>query len=266
MIERDRLSRQGAVREIGQTSDSGAPMPLPKNLTTVILCGGKGLRARSADDACPKPLLRLSGRELIRHVMDVLARQGISRFVLATGYRSDLLEQFARSVADPWQVDVVPTPVAAQSWERIAPCRELVGEVFLVTYADGLANVDIPAMLAAHHAQRATCTMAVVPLTLPYGVVRLASHAQVTSFAEKPRMDDLLVNAGFMLFDRSIFSRFPVPGSRDLEREVLPRLAVSGGLFAHRHDGFFRGVDTYKDLVELEQQTAHGHLPWLDPP
>lgn len=240
-------------------------MPLPEDLTAVILCGGKGLRARSATHPGPKPLLRLSGRELILHVMDLLAGQGITKFILATGYRSDLLERFARTIAEPWRVDMMPTPVAAQSWERVVSCRHLVSEVFLVTYADGLANVNIAAMLAVHQDRQATCTMAITPLTLPYGVVRLAGQGKVTSFAEKPRLDDLLVNAGFMLFASSVFSRFPSPGPRNLELDVLPGLAASGDLFAHRHDGFFRAIDTYKDLVELEQEIAHGDRPWLRP-
>lgn len=241
-------------------------MSLLKDLTAVILCGGQGLRARSISHAEPKPLLRLCGRELILHVMDMLAGQGITRFVLAAGHRSDLLERFARSIVEPWQVEVVPTPVAAQSWERIEPCRERLGDVFLVAYSDGLADIDVAAMLAAHQKHHAVCTMTVTSLTLPYGVVRLTGADRVASFAEKPRMDDMLVNAGFMLFDASVFGCLRSPGPRNLEREVLPELAASGGLFAHRHVGFFRSVDTYKDLVELEQELAQGFRPWLRAP
>jgi glucose-1-phosphate cytidylyltransferase len=241
-------------------------MPLPKDFTAVILCGGKGLRAWPMTSTVPKPLLRLGGRELIHHVMDVLAQQGISRFILAAGFRSDLVHDFAHSLTEPWRVDVVPTPVGAETWERITPCRELLSDSFLVTYADGLANIDVGAMLAIHETHGAVGTVTVVPLSWPYGLVDLADEHRIARFAEKPRLDTHMVNAGFMLFDVSVFDHVRSSGFRSLEREVLPDIAAKGVLFAYHHAGFFRAVDTYKDVVELEQVIARGHRPWLEPP
>jgi glucose-1-phosphate cytidylyltransferase len=240
-------------------------MTLPKNLTAVILCGGKGLRAWPATSTAPKPLLRLAGRELIHHVMTLLAEQCITKFILAAGYRCDLVRDFAHSLTEPWQVDVVATPVGADTWDRIAPCREFLRDVFLVTYADGLANVDIGAMLASHEAHRAVGTITVVPLSLPFGLVDLADEHRIAGFAEKPRLDSHVVNAGFMLFDISVFEHVRSAGLHSLEREVLPELAAAGALFAHHHAGFFRAFDTYKDFVELEEEVARGRRPWLEP-
>jgi glucose-1-phosphate cytidylyltransferase len=229
---------------------------------TVILCGGKGTRAYPHTVELPKPLLEVAGRPVLRHVMELYASQGHTRFVLAAGYRVELVEEFAASVPAAWDVDVVDTGLDTNTGERLLRCRDRVGDPFFATYADGLANVDLAALEAFHCGHDGVATLTTVPLPSPYGTIEFDRQGRVNRFSEKPRLVDHAINGGFFMFDQSVFEHWE---GADLEREILPRLGAAGQLFARRHEGFWKSMDTYKDALELSALASGGSAPWLSP-
>ena len=229
-------------------------------MRTLILCGGRGTRAYPHTLEVPKPLLEVGGRPVLAHVMEIYARQGHTDFVLAAGFKADLVEGFAETVRRPWSVEVVDTGEDTNTGARIFHCAPLMGDTFFVTYADGVGDVDLEALHAFHRGHPGAATLTTVPLTSQYGTIECDSGGRVRRFLEKPRLDDHLINAGFMVMDRRAVDFF---AGDDLERHVLPALAHAGELGAYRHDGFWRSMDTYKDALELTALCGDAGPPWL---
>jgi glucose-1-phosphate cytidylyltransferase len=235
----------------------------PADLVAVLLCGGRGTRAWPLTEDVPKPLLPAGGRPVLEHLVEVYARQGVTRFVLATGFRGDLVAAWAAAaeVAEGLTLTCVDTGVDSGTGERVRRCADVVGDAFFLTYGDGLGDVDLTALLKAHRsAPNVLATMTTVPLPCPYGTIELGTDDRVLAFREKPVLPDHLINAGFFVFERAAFDDWPGP---DLEADVLPALARRGRLQAYRHDGFWRSMDTQKDVVEMERLATTGGSPWL---
>ena len=230
------------------------------DVATVILCGGRGTRAYPHTVDLPKPLLEVGGEPVLRHVMEIYAQQGFRTFVLAAGFKAELIASFASSLPASWEVMVRDTGLDTPTGERIRACRDTVGSTFFATYGDGLGDVDLPDLLAFHRAHGRPATVTTVPLPSQYGTVELAADGSVERFREKPRLDSHLINAGFLVFDASAFDAWV---GDDLERDVLPGLAHGGRLMAYRHQGFWKSMDTYKDALELTALTEGQRPPWL---
>lgn len=227
-------------------------------MRTVILCGGKGTRAYPYTMDLPKPLLDVAGEPILRHVMAIYAEQGFDDFVLAAGFRADLIEEFAATLPHEWSVEVADTGEETNTGGRVAKVRESAGETFFLTYGDGLGNVDLHALAAFHAGHEGAATVTTVPLPSQYGTIECDDEGRVRRFREKPRLDDHWINAGFLVVDQSAFDHW---AGDDLEREVLPALGAGGELFAYRHTGFWKSMDTYKDALELTALCA-GTPPW----
>jgi len=229
---------------------------------TVILCGGKGTRAYPHTVDVPKPLLEVAGRPVLRHVMELYAAQDHTRFVLAAGYKVEAIEKFASSVPAEWKVEVVDTGLETNTGERVRLCGDRVGDPFFATYADGLANVDLAALERFHHGHDGVATLTTVPLPSPYGTVDIDGDGRVTQFREKPCLSGHDINGGFFVFDQAAFDWWE---GDDLECDVLPALGAGGRLYARRHEGFWKSMDTYKDALELSALASEGSAPWLSP-
>ncbi len=231
----------------------------------VILCGGRGTRLRERTESVPKALVEIGGRPIVWHVIGIYAAQGFERFLLATGYLGEAIEEFVagESWPDGVEVECVDTGLDTPTGGRIARLGERVGAgTFCATYADGVADVDLGALLDFHAEQQALATVTVVQPHLQWGVAEIGSGDKVEGFVEKPRSEHW-INGGFFCFE---------PGALDhmaddsvLEREPLERLAVAGELGAFRHEGFWDCMDTYKDAVELNDLWAAGDAPWSTP-
>ena len=229
----------------------------------VILCGGRGTRLQEQSESVPKPLIEVGGRPIVWHVIHMYLAHGFARFLLLTGYLAEQVEAFAAEA--PWppgaQVACLDTGVDTPTGERLrraAPA--LAGEErFCLTYADGVADIDLSGLLEYHRGHGQAATIALVQPRLPFGVARLDGDGAVLGFAEKPR-SDLWVNAGFFCFEREAIDVLE-PGLT-LEREPLERLAAAGSLRAFRHEGFWECMDTYKDWLTLNELWAGGHAPW----
>ena len=234
-------------------------------MRTVILCGGKGTRAYPHTVEVPKPLLEVADRPVLEHLMEIYAGQGYSDFVLAAGYKLPLIESFAAELPSAWDVEVVDTGADTNTGGRVRRIADRVGEDFFLTYADGLGNVDLASLLEYHRSHEGAATLTTVPLPSQYGTLELAADGRVHRFKEKPRLPDHLINAGFFVLEQRAFDLWPDPGE-DLERDVLPALGAVDELFAFRHLGFWKSMDTYKDAVELGSLCSSGPGPWLAEP
>ena len=230
--------------------------------TVAILCGGRGTRLQEHTRSIPKPLVEIGGRPILWHVMQIYLAQGFRRFVLLTGYKSELIEAFTERERWPAGTDVLclqtgpDTPTGGRI--RLA-AQALAGERFCATYADGVADIDLGALLAGHAAHGARATMTVVRPELQFGVAELNGDGLVRGFVEKPRSEHW-INGGFFCFEPSVLGLI---GEDDvLEREPLARLAGAGELRAFRHEGFWDCMDTYKDAVLLNDLWAEGTAPW----
>jgi len=233
--------------------------PLPP---VVILCGGRGTRLQRGTQSIPKPLVEIGGQPIVWHVVQIYAVQGFREFVLLTGYRGELIERFAATTRWPDGVSVrcLDTGVDTPTGGRLHRAhRELGDGTACVTYADGVADIDLGALLADHRGHGGAATMTVVRPELQFGVTHLDGDGRVTGFEEKPRSEQW-INGGFFCLEPSAYDYL----SPDcvLEREPLERLAGEGELRAYRHTGFWECMDTYKDAVQLNDLWDSGHAPW----
>ena len=227
-----------------------------------ILCGGRGTRLREAMESIPKPLVEIGDRPILWHVVQLYASQGFRRFLLLTGYRSELIEDFA--AAETWpagvRVECLDTGLETPTGGRIHRARTLLEDgTFCTTYADGVADIDLNELVAFHHAHGALATMTVVRPELPFGVTDLDGDSRVLGFHEKPRSEHW-INGGFFCFEPGIFDY--LADSSVLEREPLEGLADDGQLRAYRHTGFWDCMDTYKDSVLLNDLWRENRAPW----
>jgi glucose-1-phosphate cytidylyltransferase len=228
----------------------------------VILCGGRGARLRERTREIPKPLVEIGGMPIVWHVIQLYAVQGFRRFVLATGYMGDAIERFvnAQSWSEGVRVECVDTGVETNTGGRVKLLEPHLREARVcVTYADGLADIDLGALLDFHDAHGALATMTVVRPRLQFGVTDLIDGDIVRGFREKPRSEHW-INGGFFCFDAAAFE-YLEPDSV-LERAPLERLAGERKLRAFRHEGFWDCMDTYKDAVVLNDLWAAGEAPW----
>jgi glucose-1-phosphate cytidylyltransferase len=224
-------------------------------MQVLILCGGRGTRL---DGERPKPLIEVGGRPIVWHVVSIYAAQGFDRFVLLTGHQGDVVAEWVAQTDWPVSVECVDTGEDTPTGGRVHAVRERLDERFCLTYADGVADIDLAALVDHHRAAGALATMTVVRPELPFGVAML-DRDRVAGFREKP-ISEHWVNGGFFVLEPGALAY--LDGESVLEREPLERLAADGALAAYRHTGFWRCLDTAKDAVALEQALADG-APWL---
>ena len=228
-------------------------------IPVAILCGGKGARMTGHGETVPKPLVEIGGRPILWHVMSIYAAFGLTRFILLGGHGVAEIDEFAAHTPAEWDVMTVDTGLDTPTGGRVADARELLEDgTFCLTYADGVADLDLDVLLAFHADSGAAATITVVQPQNPWGVAHLDGE-RVSGFAEKPPLD-CWVNGGFMVMEPRALD---VIGPDDvLERRPLETLAAAGELGAYRHTGFWDCMDTYKDTLLLNDLWEQGRAPW----
>jgi glucose-1-phosphate cytidylyltransferase len=229
--------------------------------SVVVLCGGRGTRLQEHTHSIPKALVEIGGRPILWHVVRIYAAQGVSRFVLCTGYLGEMIERFVADEAwpEPVEIDCVDTGLDTPTGGRIKLIEDRVEGVFHATYADGVANIDLRGLAAFHRGHGDLATVTVVRPHSQFGVAELDGDGRVSGFAEKPQLDHW-VNGGFFCFEPGVFSY--LEESSVLEREPLELLSRDRQLHAYRHSGFWECMDTYKDAVLLNELWESGGPPW----
>jgi len=236
------------------------PCTLPRVLPVAILCGGRGTRMRASGEEVPKPLVEIGGLPILQHVMSIYAAQGLRRFVLLLGHGSDRIEAFAAGLPPEWEVVCLSTGLDTPTAGRVALAKDLLDEgPFCLTYADGLADIDLDALLAFHRSHGGVATVTVTRPRSPWGAARLGDGDRVEAFEEKPRLDTW-VNGGFFVLEPRALGA--MGADEELERGPLESLGAAGELFAFRHEGFWACMDTYKDTLALGELWSRGEAPW----
>lgn len=236
--------------------------PLPR---VVILCGGRGTRISRGAEDLPKPLVQVGGVPILWHVMALYAAQGFDDFLLLTGWQADqvagAVTGFPEVVSGAWKVECADTGEDTPTGGRVDAVRDrLRGGTFALTYADGVADIDLASALDFHRAHESLATITVARPRSPWGEARLDSEGRVTGFVEKPQLENW-INGGFMFLEEAALD---FVGPDDVfEQRPLENLAAAGELHAFKHDGFWDCMDTFKDAIELNRLCAAGTPPWL---
>ena len=259
-------------------------------MKVVLLVGGRGIRLAGEDAALPKALFSIGGQPIVYHIMRTFARSAMTKFVLTLGYRgeqivdyflhhapflqSDLrlelggdgdLPQIQRlnGPSENWEVTLARTGLESQTGERLRQVREYLSDAerFIVTYGDGLADLDPQALVRFHDDHDAAGTVTVVRARSQFGHVRFGDSGTVTELDEKPPLPGW-INGGFFVFDQRLFD-YLEPGD-SLEADCLPRMVADGQLVARTHEGFWACMDTYKDGMMLAEMWKSGDAPWVD--
>jgi glucose-1-phosphate cytidylyltransferase len=249
----------------------------------VILAGGQGSRLSEETTARPKPMVEIGGKPILWHIMKIYAAHGVEDFVVCLGYKGYLIKEYFanyhlhtcdvsldlsrgdvevhRSSTEPWKVTLVDTGEGTMTGGRLKRVLPFLGEEdFCFTYGDGLADIDITALIAHHRAQGTLATVTVVQPPGRFGAVEL-NGTRVRSFEEKPRGDGAWRNGGFFVLSPEV-SRYIAGDETTWENEPLRTLVGEAQLSSYRHEGFWQAMDTLRDRNQLEQLWGSGRPPW----
>ena len=271
----------------GHAVDARGPLATWEGrMDVVILCGGQGARMREETEYRPKPMVEVGGRPLLWHIMRLFGHHGLHRFVLCLGYKGGMIKDFflnyeamtqdctvavggrrqvwyhGNSEPFDFEVTLADTGVEVNTGGRVKRVEQHVkGDTFMVTYGDGLSNVDINKLLAFHQSHGKLATVTTVQPVSRFGITQIDDQSRVTSFSEKPKVEGW-VSAGFFVFNRKIFDYLDGGELQILENEPVERLAHDGQLMAYKHDGFFFPVDTYRDYLYVNDLWKDGRAEW----
>lgn len=220
-------------------------------MKTVILCGGRSLRMQSETEFRPKPLVEVGSKPILWHIMKIYAHYGFSEFILTLGYKGEMIKEwFAKNNNDKFEIIFADTGEYSSTGERVRKIKHHINEhEFMITYGDGVADVDIAKLAAFHRDQGTIGTITGANPYSKYGFLKVDNTRNlVLDFDEKPLIHDSYVNSGFMVFNKKIFDYLD---DEMLEIGLLPRLAKTQNLSVYRHHGFWKSMDTPKEAEEL---------------
>ena len=252
-------------------------------MKAVILAGGLGTRISEESHLRPKPMIEIGGRPILWHILKIYAQHGINDFVICLGYKGYVVKEYFANYflhmsdvtfdmatntmevhhrcADPWRVTLIDTGETTMTGGRLRRVREHLGDgPFCFTYGDGVADIDIGALLAFHHDHGKLATVTAIQPPGRYGALELDAE-RVNAFQEKPAGDGAWIDGGFFVLDPAVVDY--VDGDACIwESEPLAQLAAEGNLMAYRHRGFWQAMDTLLDKNQLEELWQSGRAPW----
>ncbi len=253
-------------------------------MKTVILCGGLGTRLSEETLLRPKPMVEIGGRPILWHIMKIYERHGMNDFMLALGYKGEVIKDYflnyharqsnltvhlksgrvdyTNPTAEDWRLSLVDTGANTMTGGRLLRLKPHLqsGGTFMLTYGDGVSDVDIGALLAFHRAHGRLATVTAVRPPARFGDLRIESD-RVSHFKEKPQTGEGWINGGFFVFEPKVFD-YIEDDSTILEKAPLEQLARHGQLMAFQHSGYWQSMDTLRDKQALEELWASGKAPW----
>jgi len=256
-------------------------------MKVVILAGGMGTRISEESDFKPKPMIEIGGKPILWHIMKIYSHFGFNDFIICCGYKGYVIKEYFanyflhqadvtidlekndydihHSHAEPWKITLIETGLNTMTGGRIKRIEKYVnGEPFLLTYGDGVADVDIPALVGFHQSQKKLATVTVVQPSGRFGAIIFDKNESVNVFAfqEKPKGDGAWVNGGFFVLEPKIFGYIKEGDQTIWEKAPLENLACDGQLVAYKHFGFWKPMDTLRDKNELEEAWQTGNAKW----
>jgi len=253
-------------------------------MKTVILAGGLGTRLAEETQVKPKPMVEIGGKPMLWHLMNIYAAHGFSEFIVALEYKGELIKEYFlnfyalnndlsidlsagdttvhRRQLPNWKVHLVDTGLQTQTGGRIKRLREWIGDdAFMLTYGDGVANVNVRELLEFHKSHGKLATISAVRPPARFGGLRVNGGAQIIEFTEKPQVGEGWINGGFFVLEPAV-TDFIEGDATIWEHEPLKALARAGQLMAYHHDGFWQPMDTLREKALLENLWSSGQAPW----
>jgi glucose-1-phosphate cytidylyltransferase len=255
-------------------------------MKTVILAGGYGTRISEESDLKPKPMIEIGGMPIIWHIMKYYSHFGHNDFIVCCGYKGYILKEFFanyylhrsdvtfdfsdnnkmvvhNNVAEPWKITLVDTGLNTMTGGRIRRIRKYTGdEAFMLTYGDGLADVDLRKLVDFHKKSGKTATITAIQPGVRFGIVEVDKSSGTASFTEKPKEEGGLVNGGFMVLEPGIFD-YLESDATVFEKQALEKIGKENKLSAYRHNGFWQCMDTMRDKRYLEELVEKNKAPWM---
>lgn len=254
-------------------------------MKVVILAGGLGTRLSEETDLKPKPMIEIGGRPILWHIMKLYSHWGFNDFVILTGYKSHVIKEYFinyytrysditvdmsdNSVEihnhrnEPWKVTMLYTGKDTMTGGRIKKAQDFIGkEKFMLTYGDGVADINIPELIKSHEHSGKIATMTAVQLSGRFGALVIKENNMVTSFMEKPKGEESWINGGFFVCEPQIFDYIKNGDSTVWEKEPLEQIARGNQLNAYKHSGFWKPMDTLREKNELTDMWQTGKAPW----
>jgi glucose-1-phosphate cytidylyltransferase len=252
-------------------------------MKAVILAGGLGTRISEETVVRPKPLIEIGGRPILWHIMKIYAAHGVNEFIICLGYKGYLIKEYFANYflhssdvtfdigknemhvhhqyAEPWKVTLIDTGDATQTGGRIKRVAAYLGdEDFCCTYGDGVGDIDITSLIAAHKKSGVLATLTATQPSGRFGALNIVDN-KIINFQEKPRGDGAWINGGFFVLSPKVLAH--IKGDETIwEREPLETLAAAGQLAPHYHHGFWQPMDTLRDKNHLEELWAADNAPW----
>ena len=256
-------------------------------MKVVILAGGLGTRLSEETKLIPKPMVEIGGKPILWHIMKIYSYYGFNEFVILTGYKSHVIKEYFvnyyqrysditidmvnnsvdihRIQTEPWKVTMLYTGENTMTGSRIKKAQNYIGdEPFLLTYGDGVCDVNIPDVIEKHKLSGKICTMTAVQPSGRFGALNISSDNQILSFKEKPKGDGAWINGGYFVCQPEIFDYMEDSPLGDVifEEKPLENLAADGKLNAYKHYGFWRPMDTLQDKKQLTKMWIGENAPW----
>ncbi|AJD30110.1 glucose-1-phosphate cytidylyltransferase [Clostridium sporogenes] len=252
-------------------------------MKVVILCGGKGTRMREETEYRPKPLVLAGGKPILWHIMKLYSYYGMNDFILCVGYKGDMIKQYFMEMywrnndftlhingdkyieyhtkeEENWNITIVDTGLETLTAGRLKQVEKYIDEdIFMFTYGDGLSNVNLNELLKYHKSKNRIATLTGVHPISTFGLIDV-ENGIVKSFREKPMLKDM-INGGYMVLNKKIFDYLPEQDCM-FEKNPLRKLAYDSQLAVYEHNGFWKAVDTFKDVETVNKMCAKGVIPW----
>ena len=234
-------------------------------MKVIILAGGFGTRLSEETDLIPKPLVKIGGKPVLWHIMKLYSSFGYNEFIILLGYKGELIEEYFLNQLDlfNWDITFLDTGLKTDTGGRIRRAKNMIGnQPFLLTYGDGLSNIDINKLVSFHQNHDGLVTMTSVQLASRFGILEIGENNLVTRFNEKPKKNEAWINGGFFICDPEVI-KYIKNDSTTFEKDPLSNLSKDGKLFTYRHHGFWKCMDTLRDKRELDNLAKSDSPPWI---